>query len=218
MARRWLVNTSNNRLVGVIDDDDAAVPAGREGVAQNVITGTGVARADIKTNGMWIVTNGVGVYTAPAQLTTVQVRALRRATIAQNIEKNWLPAANGALLEGLPATAKRLRTQIEAMIRVMVVDGSIDDHYATILAESQLSGEDFILYAGDEWDNDTDGFYRDDIFPNGASWRFHTIHDAINSKTATENGTGGLLHNSIGRQPGASTFNWAQELRKVVTR
>ena len=29
MPRRWLVNTSNNRLVGVIDDDDAAVPAGR---------------------------------------------------------------------------------------------------------------------------------------------------------------------------------------------
>ena len=24
MPRRWLVNTSNNRLVGVIDDDDAA--------------------------------------------------------------------------------------------------------------------------------------------------------------------------------------------------
>ena len=42
MPRRWLVNTSNNRLVGVIDDDDAAVPAGREGVAQNVITATGV--------------------------------------------------------------------------------------------------------------------------------------------------------------------------------
>ena len=32
MPRRWLVNTSNNRLVGVIDDDDASVPAGRSGV------------------------------------------------------------------------------------------------------------------------------------------------------------------------------------------
>ena len=42
------------------------VPAGRSGVAQNVITGTGVARADIKTNGTWIVANGVGTYTAPA--------------------------------------------------------------------------------------------------------------------------------------------------------
>ena len=54
MPRRWLVNTSNNRLVGVIDDDDAAVPAGREGVAQNVITASGVPRADIKTNGLWV--------------------------------------------------------------------------------------------------------------------------------------------------------------------
>ena len=65
MPRRWLVNTTNNRTVGVIDDDDAPVPAGRMAVAQNVITGTGVPRADIKTNGTWVVTNGVGVYTAP---------------------------------------------------------------------------------------------------------------------------------------------------------
>ena len=76
MARRWLVNTSNQRLVGVIDDDTASVPAGREGVAQNVITATGVARADIKTNGMWVVTNGVGVYTAPPAATTAQTYAI----------------------------------------------------------------------------------------------------------------------------------------------
>ena len=84
-----------NRLVGVIDDDDAAVPAGREGVAQNVITATGVARADIKTNGLWVVTNGVGNYTAPAAATTAQTRDRRQITLARNIIKNWLPAANG---------------------------------------------------------------------------------------------------------------------------
>ena len=95
MARRWLVNTSNQRLVGVIDDDTASVPAGREGVAQNVITATGVARADIKTNGLWVVTNGVGVYTAPPAATTGQTRDRRRITLARNIIKNWLPAANG---------------------------------------------------------------------------------------------------------------------------
>ena len=96
MPRRWLVNTSNNRLVGVIDDDDAAVPAGREGVAQNVITATGVARADIKTNGLWVVTNGVGNYTAPAAATTAQTRDRRQITLgAEHHQRTGCPPPTG---------------------------------------------------------------------------------------------------------------------------
>ena len=72
-------------------------PPDSEGVAQNVITATGVARADIKTNGLWVVTNGVGNYTAPTPATTAQVRDRRRITLARNIIKNWLPAATGML-------------------------------------------------------------------------------------------------------------------------
>ena len=105
MPRRWLVNTSNNRLVGA--DDEAA-----EGVAQNVITATGVPRADIKTNGLWVVTNGVGVYTAPTPATTGQVRDRRRVTLARNIIKNWLPAANGLL--AIADAAVNLRLGVSA--------------------------------------------------------------------------------------------------------
>ena len=117
MARRWLVNTSNNRLVGVIDDDDAPVPAGRSGVAQSVIRATGVPRDDIKTGGTWVITNGVGVYTAPCTTTTVQVRDRRRVTLARNIIKNWLPAANGLLAIADAAVNLRLGVQIDAMVR-----------------------------------------------------------------------------------------------------
>ena len=107
MARRWLVNTSNDRLVGVIDDDDAPVPAGRSGVAQSVIRATGVPRDDIKTGGTWVITNGVGVYTAPTPATTAEIRDRRRVTLARNIIKNWLPAANGLL--GIADAAVNLR-------------------------------------------------------------------------------------------------------------
>ena len=117
MPRRWLVNTSNNRLVGVIDDDDAAVPAGREGVAQNVITASGVPRADIKVGGLWVITNGEGAYTAPTPATTGQVRDRRRVTLARNIIKNWLPAANGLLAIADAAVNLRLGVQIDAMVR-----------------------------------------------------------------------------------------------------
>ena len=95
MPRRWLVNTTNNRTVGVIDDDDAPVPAGRMAVAQAVIVASGTPRADIKTNGLWVVTNGVGAYTAPTPATTGETRDRRRIMLARNIIKNWLPAANG---------------------------------------------------------------------------------------------------------------------------
>ena len=82
MARRWMVNTSNNTLVGVIDDDDATIiPAGRSLVAQNVIVASGAARSTIRVGGTWVITNGVGVYTAPAGRTTAQTRDVRRTIL-----------------------------------------------------------------------------------------------------------------------------------------
>ena len=170
MARRWLVNTSNNRLVGVIDDDDAPVPAGRSGVAQSVIRATGVPRDDIKTGGTWVITNGVGVYTAPAPATTVQVRDTRRVTLARNIIKNWLPAANGLLAIADAAVNLRLGVQIDAMVRCITSNASVDGHYVTsLLPETLVNGYDFVLYAGPQWDNNTDGYYRGDkqFYPEG---------------------------------------------------
>ena len=121
MPRRWLVKHQQcNRLVGVIDDDDAAVPAGREGVAQNVITASGVPRADIKVGGLWVITNGEGAYTAPTPATTGQTRDRRRITLARNIIKNWLPAANGLLAIADAAVNLRLGVQIDAMVRCML--------------------------------------------------------------------------------------------------
>ena len=220
MARRWLVNTSNQRLVGVIDDDAAPVPAGREGVAQNVITATGVARADIKTNGLWVVTNGVGVYTAPPAATTAEVRDRRRVTLARNIIKNWLPAANGLLGIADAAVNLRFGVQIDAMVRCMTANASVDDHYDVLLAESLVNGYDFVLYAGDDWDNSTDGYYRaregnSDFYPPG-NWTFHTINQNLGG-SPTQGGTGGTNHPNVTTNTTASNlFNWMRELWKLA--
>ena len=215
MPRRWLVNTSNNRLVGVIDDDDAAVPAGREGVAQNVITATGVARADIKTNGLWVVTNGVGNYTAPAAATTAQTRDRRQITLARNIIKNWLPAANGMLALTDAAVNVRMEVVLDALVRCITVNASVDDHYDTLLAESLVNGFDFVLYAGPQWDNSTNGYYGASTFPQG-SWSFRTINQNL-AASPSEGNTGGINHPNITTNTvQASQFNWMRELWKLA--
>ena len=219
MPRRWLVNTSNNRLVGVIDDDDAAVPAGREGVAQNVITATGVARADIKTNGLWVVTNGVGNYTAPAAATTAQTRDRRQITLARNIIKNWLPAANGMLALTDAAVNVRMEVTLNALVRCITVNASVDDHYDTLLAESLVNGFDFVLYAGPQWDNSTNGYYRSSGNPSyfpGGSWAFRTIYQNL-AASPSEGNTGGINHPNITTNTDqANNFNWMRELWKLA--
>ena len=219
MPRRWLVNTSNNRLVGVIDDDAAAVPAGREGVAQNVITATGVPRADIKTNGLWVVTNGVGVYTAPTPATTGQVRDRRRVTLARNIIKNWLPAGNGLLAIADAAVNLRLGVQLDAMVRCITPNASVDNHYDVLLAESLVNGYDFVLYAGTQWDNSTDGYYRAqsggvDYYPEG-NWTFHTINQNL-AGSPSSGGTGGTNHPNVTTTTEPDAFLWMRELWKMA--
>ena len=216
MPRRWLVNTSNNRLVGVIDDDDAAVPAGREGVAQNVITATGVARADIKTNGLWVVTNGAGNYTSPAAATTAQVRDRRQITLARNIIKNWLPAANGMLALTDAAVNVRMQVVLDALVRCITVNASVDDHYDTLLAESLVNGFDFVLYAGPQWDNSTNGYYGSTVsYPQG-NWSFRTINQNL-AASPSEGNTGGINHPNITTNTTqSSTFNWMRELWKLA--
>ena len=218
MPRRWLVNTSNNRLVGVIDDDAASVPAGREGVAQNVITATGVPRADIKTNGLWVVTNGVGVYTSPTPATTGQVRDRRRVTLARNIIKNWLPAANGLLAIADAAVNLRLGVQLDAMTRCITANASVDDHYDVLLAESLVNAFDFVLYAGPQWDNSTDGYYgasAGTMYPSGG-WTFHTINQNL-AGSPSEGNTGGTNHPNVTTNTAqASGFNWMRELWKLA--
>ena len=161
MARRWLVNTTTNRLTGVIDDDNVdAIPAGRAAVYELVIRGSGAARNTIRTGGLWVITNGVGSYTPPAAATTGQTRDRRRIQLTRNIIKNWLPAANGLLAIADAAVNLRLGVQIDAMMRCIVANASVDDHYDTLLAETEVNGYDFVLYAGPQWDNSTDGYYR----------------------------------------------------------
>ena len=87
------------------------------------------ATADIKTNGLWVITNGVGVYTAPAPATTAEVRDRRRVTLARNIIKNWLPAANGLLGIADAAVNLRLGLQLDALVRCITANASVDDHY-----------------------------------------------------------------------------------------
>ena len=149
MARRWLINTSNNTLVGTVDDDDVtAIPAGRYAVPESLIRASGVARRDIRVGGTWIVTGSIGVYTAPSDIPASQRRTQRQTLMARNILKNWLPAANAALAESDPVISKRLRLQIDAMTRIITVNGTVDDHYPAILPETEVSGYDFVLYAG----------------------------------------------------------------------
>ena len=216
MPRRWLVNTTNNRTVGVIDDDDAPVPAGRMAVAQSIITGTGVPRADIKTNGTWVVTNGVGVYTAPTPATVPQVRDRRRITLARNIIKNWLPAANGLLAIADAAVNLRLGVQLDAMVRCMTANASVDDHYDVLEAESLVNAFDFVLYAGPQWDNSTDGYYSQaEGYPTG-SWTFHTINQNL-AGSPSQGNTGGTNHPNITTNTDASNnFNWMRELWKLA--
>ena len=203
----------------MIDDDDAAVPAGREGVAQNVITATGVARADIKTNGLWVVTNGVGNYTAPAAATTAQTRDRRQITLARNIIKNWLPAANGMLAITDAAVNVRMERSLDALVRCITVNASVDDHYDTLLDESRVNGFDFVLYAGPQWDNSTNGYYRSSgvplYFPEGA-WAFRTINQNL-AASPTEGNTGGINHPNITTNTAnADEFNWMRELWKLA--
>ena len=45
------------------------------------------------------------------------------------------------------------------MVRCITANASVDDHYDVLLAESLVNGFDFVLYAGPQWDNSTDGYY-----------------------------------------------------------
>ena len=84
MARRWLINTTTNRLAGVVDDDNAVVfPPGRAIVNELVIRASGAPRNTIRAGGLWVITNGVGVYTPPAAATTGQTRNQRRIILAR---------------------------------------------------------------------------------------------------------------------------------------
>ena len=200
----------------MIDDDDAAVPAGREGVAQNVITGTGVPRADIKVGGLWVVTNGVGNYTAPAAATTAQTRDRRQIMLARNIIKNWLPAANGMLALTDAAVNIRMEVTLDALVRCITVNASVDDHYDTLLAESLVNGFDFVLYAGPQWDNTTNGYYGpSNVYPEG-SWSFRTINQNL-AASPSEGNTGGINHPNITTNTTVPTnFNWMRELWKLA--
>ena len=73
--------------------------------------------------------------------------------MARNIIKNWLPAANGLLGIADAAVNLRLGVQLDAMVRCIVANASVDDHYDVLLAESLVNGYDFVLYAGPQWDN-----------------------------------------------------------------
>ena len=219
MARRWLVNTSNNRLTGVVDDDDATVfPSGRAVVYELVIRATGVPRSDIKPGGLWVIQNGVGSYTVPTPPSTGQTRDRRRVTLARNIIKNWLPAANGLLTIADAAVNLRLGVQIDAMVRCIVANASVDDHYDVLLAESEVNGYDFVLYAGDQWDNGTDGYYGPSPatnYPSG-NWTFHTINQNL-AGSPTEDDTGGTNHPNITTtMAGSSEFNWMREVWKLA--
>ena len=88
------------------------------------------------------------------------MRDRRRVTLARNIIKNWLPAANGLLAIADAAVNLRLGVQLDAMVRCITANASVDDHYDVLLAESLVNGFDFVLYAGPQWDNSTDGYYR----------------------------------------------------------
>ena len=216
MARRWLINTSNNTLVGTVDDDDVtAIPAGRYAVPESVIRASGAPRSTIRVGGTWVVTGSIGVYTQPAGRTTAQTRDVRRAILARNILKNWLPAANAALAESYPVVSKRLRLQMDAMARVIVQNDTVENHYDAVLAESEVSGYDFVLYAGDAWHTATGGYYDTSgstPYPDG-SWTFHTINQNL-AGSPTDGDTNGTSHSGITRF--TNELNWMRELWKFA--
>ena len=176
----------------------------------------GVPRADIKVGGLWVVTNGVGNYTAPAAATTAQTRDRRQITLARNIIKNWLPAANGMLALTDAAVNVRMQVVLDALVRCITVHSNIDDRYDVLLAESLVNGFDFVLYAGPQWDNSTNGYYGTTTFPQG-SWAFRTINQNLAASAPSEGNTGGINHpNIITNVLPATGFNWMRELWKMA--
>ena len=64
----------------------------------------------------------------------------------------------------------RMEVVLDALVRCITVNASVDDHYDTLLAESLVNGFDFVVYAGPQWDNSTNGYYRTStaFFPDGS--------------------------------------------------
>ena len=214
MARRWFVRTADNVITNMTEFDEEPVPTGEVAVLETDILAAN-PNARIRVGGTYVV--ATTTYTAPAGLTGAALRDSRRRILAQNIERNWVLAVNGALPD---ATRKRISRQIEALVRCIVVDGSIDNHYTNLLNESLVNGKHFIRYASSAWDADDTGYYPDsatdtaNLFPQGANWRLHTIWENL-AGTPTQDGTGGTTHTGIGRNINPM-LNWAQELVKFA--
>ena len=85
------------------------------------------------------------------------------------------------------------------MVRCITANASVDDHYDVLEAESLVNAFDFVLYAGPQWDNSTDGYYRhiegSITLPKG-NWTFHTINQNL-AGSPTEGNTGGTNHPNI---------------------
>ena len=104
------------------------------------------------------------------------------------------------------------------MVRCITANASVDDHYDVLLAESLVNAFDFVLYAGPQWDNATDGYYRGGspgLYPEGA-WTFHTINQNL-AGSPSEGNTGGTNHPNVTTNTGgANAFNWMRELWKLA--
>ena len=151
---------------------------------------------------MWVITNGVGAYTAPTPATTAQVRDRRQCHAwLRNIIKNWLPAANGLLGIADAAVNLRLGVQIDAMVRCITANASVDDHYDVLLAESLVNGYDFVLYAGQlSGTTARTGITgakgpATSIIPK-ATWTFHTINQNL-AGSPSQGNTGGTNHPNV---------------------
>ena len=113
----------------------------------------------------------------------------------------------------------RLEVSLNALVRCITVNSSVDDHYDVLLAESRVNGFDFVLYAGPQWDNSTNGYYRGTgqplYFPEGA-WAFRTINQNL-AASPSEGNTGGINHPNVTTNTTVpSNFNWMRELWKLA--
>ena len=217
-AQSFLVNDTSNAITAYTEQTNPAAVTGSTWVLESTIrAATPPGATDpILPGATWDGTT----YTAPAGEASAVTVATRKARLARLILENWTPYLSPALKA---ADRKRLESQIDALVRTIIINSNVITNtvYDILLAEAQVSGGSFLRYAGDQWINDTNGYYRTTgtpaFFPEG-SWRIHTIHQAINGGTATNGGTAGVsLSSAAETTTAAASFNWPIELHKLAS-
>lgn len=206
-AQLYLVDDTTGRITAYTEQASPAAVAGSTWVAGSTINPSDPRAI---TGGTWDGTT----WTPPAPPSAAATIAMRRATLARLVVRNWLRFVT---VELQADDMVRIESQTEALTRALLLDANLSDDatYAVILAEAQTSGGSFLRYAGTQWYAGATGYYLPPLFPDG-NWRLRTIHGAIEDGTATDESTPGVRQAAIRGNTDAA-LNWPIELHRLAS-